>query len=153
MGGEGSTHSETLEATFVPIESRRFSRSDGVASAAGAAAPMSATTNGVGSSGGSPRFEPTSSGGYELYGGGGSRNENGRDVGSNNVFEQDYSDDEDVDKLNANADVQVDLGDANDSFDWKTFWKFVGPGFLMCIAYVDPGNFESDLQAGLQFPI
>ena len=153
MGGEGSTHnSETLEATtFVPIESRRFSRSDGVASAAGAAAPMSATTNGVGSSGGSPRFEPTSSGGYELYGGGGSRNENGRDVGSNNVFEQDYSDDEDVDKLNANADVQVDLGDANDSFDWKTFWKFVGPGFLMCIAYVDPGNFESDLQAGLQF--
>ena len=36
MGGEGSTHfSETLEATtFVPIESRRFSRSDGVASAA-----------------------------------------------------------------------------------------------------------------------
>ena len=21
----------------------------------------------------------------------------------------------------------------------------------MCIAYVDPGNFESDLQAGLQF--
>ena len=33
MGGEGSTHnSETLEATtFVPIESRRFSRKDGVA--------------------------------------------------------------------------------------------------------------------------
>ena len=48
--------------------------------------------------------------------------------------------------------MQVDLGDVNDdAFDWKTFWKFVGPGFLMCIAYVDPGNFESDLQAGLQF--
>jgi hypothetical protein len=47
-----------------------------------------------------------------------------RDVGSN-VFDQDYSDDEDVDKLNANADVQVDLGDVNDdAFDWKTFWKF-----------------------------
>ena len=100
MGGEGSTHSETLEATFVPIESRRFSRAMVLQAGAGAAAP-SATTNGVGSSGGSPRFEPTSSGGYELYGGGGSRNENGRDVGSN-VFEQDYSDDEDVDKLNAN---------------------------------------------------
>ena len=137
MVGEGP--SETLAATCVPIESRR--RSD----FAGAGAAPSATN---GSSGGSSRFEPTSSGGYELYGG--SRNENGRDVGSN-VFEQDYSDDEDVDKLNANADVQVDLGDANDSFDWKTFWKFVGPGFLMCIAYVDPGNFESDLQAGLQF--
>jgi natural resistance-associated macrophage protein 2 len=69
-----------------------------------------------------------------------------------NVFEREYSDDEDVDKLNANADVQVDLGeDDDDSFDWKTFMKFVGPGFLMCIGYVDPGNFESDLQAGLQF--
>ncbi|CAL6351802.1 unnamed protein product [Bathycoccus prasinos] len=112
-----------------------------------------------------PRFERTSSGGgYELYSSNNdddntntNNNMNGggrmsfRDVGSN-VFDQDYSDDEDVDKLNANADVQVDLGDVNDdAFDWKTFWKFVGPGFLMCIAYVDPGNFESDLQAGLQF--
>jgi hypothetical protein len=27
---------------------------------------------------------------------------------------------------------------------------FTGPGFLMSIAYIDPGNLESDLQAGAQ---
>ncbi len=27
----------------------------------------------------------------------------------------------------------------------------MGPGFLVSIAYVDPGNFESDIQAGYQF--
>nr|CCA16242.1 Metal Ion (Mn2 iron) Transporter (Nramp) Family put [Albugo laibachii Nc14] len=31
---------------------------------------------------------------------------------------------------------------------WKTLWAFTGPGWLMSIAYVDPGNLESDLQAG-----
>ncbi len=30
----------------------------------------------------------------------------------------------------------------------KKLWKFTGPGFLMSIAYLDPGNIESDLQAG-----
>ena len=28
---------------------------------------------------------------------------------------------------------------------------FLGPGFLITIAYVDPGNFEVDMQAGAQF--
>jgi natural resistance-associated macrophage protein len=27
-------------------------------------------------------------------------------------------------------------------------WAFTGPGFLMSIAYLDPGNIESDLQSG-----
>ena len=27
-------------------------------------------------------------------------------------------------------------------------YKFTGPGFLMSIAYLDPGNIESDLQSG-----
>mmetsp|Transcript_65075 Transcript_65075/g.205648 ORF Transcript_65075/g.205648 Transcript_65075/m.205648 type:complete len:522 (-) Transcript_65075:33-1598(-) len=36
-------------------------------------------------------------------------------------------------------------------FSWKDLMHFAGPGFLMCIAYIDPGNFESDLQAGAQF--
>ena len=31
-----------------------------------------------------------------------------------------------------------------------TFWKFVGPGFLMSIAYLDPGNIEADLQVGFE---
>ncbi|CAI5497782.1 unnamed protein product [Closterium sp. Naga37s-1] len=35
-------------------------------------------------------------------------------------------------------------------FSWRRFCIFVGPGFLMSIAYLDPGNLESDLQAGAQ---
>ncbi|KAL5110881.1 Protein Malvolio [Taenia crassiceps] len=36
---------------------------------------------------------------------------------------------------------------------WRTFscrmlWAYTGPGFLMSIAYLDPGNIESDLQSG-----
>uniref|UniRef100_A0A7E4VXL6 Protein Malvolio n=1 Tax=Panagrellus redivivus TaxID=6233 RepID=A0A7E4VXL6_PANRE len=33
-------------------------------------------------------------------------------------------------------------------FSWKRLWFFTGPGFLMSIAYLDPGNIESDLQSG-----
>lgn len=33
-------------------------------------------------------------------------------------------------------------------FSWRKLWAFTGPGFLMSIAYIDPGNFESDVQAG-----
>jgi natural resistance-associated macrophage protein len=35
-------------------------------------------------------------------------------------------------------------------FSWRNLWAFTGPGFLMSIAYIDPGNLESDLQAGAQ---
>lgn len=37
----------------------------------------------------------------------------------------------------------------NYSFSWRRLWSFTGPGFLMSIAYLDPGNIESDLQAGV----
>ena len=33
-------------------------------------------------------------------------------------------------------------------FSWNKFWRFSGPGWLMSIAYLDPGNLESDLQSG-----
>ncbi|MCO5587116.1 hypothetical protein L7F22_041063 [Adiantum nelumboides] len=33
---------------------------------------------------------------------------------------------------------------------WR-LWAYIGPGFLVCIAYVDPGNFETDFQAGADF--
>lgn len=33
-------------------------------------------------------------------------------------------------------------------FSWKKLWLFTGPGFLMSIAFLDPGNLEGDLQAG-----
>lgn len=35
------------------------------------------------------------------------------------------------------------------SFSFRTLWAFTGPGFLMSIAYLDPGNIESDLQSGV----
>lgn len=35
-----------------------------------------------------------------------------------------------------------------DGFSFRKLWAFTGPGFLMSIAYLDPGNIESDLQSG-----
>uniref|UniRef100_A0A1I8ASS2 Protein Malvolio n=1 Tax=Steinernema glaseri TaxID=37863 RepID=A0A1I8ASS2_9BILA len=46
-------------------------------------------------------------------------------------------------------DVKVDIPEGPDSFlSFKKLWAFTGPGFLMSIAYLDPGNIESDLQSG-----
>ncbi|GIX71650.1 protein Malvolio [Caerostris darwini] len=36
----------------------------------------------------------------------------------------------------------------NYKFNLRKLWAFTGPGFLMSIAYLDPGNIESDLQSG-----
>lgn len=33
-------------------------------------------------------------------------------------------------------------------FSWTKLWQFTGPGLLMSIAFLDPGNLEGDLQAG-----
>lgn len=38
--------------------------------------------------------------------------------------------------------------DTPPAFSWKKLWRFTGPGFLMSIAFLDPGNLEGDLQAG-----
>ncbi|XP_019458081.1 PREDICTED: metal transporter Nramp6 [Lupinus angustifolius] len=38
-----------------------------------------------------------------------------------------------------------------DKSSWKNFFRYLGPGFLVSIAYIDPGNFETDLQAGAQY--
>ncbi|KAK7915649.1 hypothetical protein WMY93_011410 [Mugilogobius chulae] len=35
-----------------------------------------------------------------------------------------------------------------DGSQFRKLWAFTGPGFLMSIAYLDPGNIESDLQSG-----
>ena len=32
--------------------------------------------------------------------------------------------------------------------DFKLLWAYTGPGWLMSIAYLDPGNLEADLQSG-----
>uniref|UniRef100_A0A158PB14 Protein Malvolio n=1 Tax=Angiostrongylus cantonensis TaxID=6313 RepID=A0A158PB14_ANGCA len=46
-------------------------------------------------------------------------------------------------------DIKVDIPDEpNTCFSWRILWRFTGPGLLMSIAYLDPGNVESDLQSG-----
>ena len=45
--------------------------------------------------------------------------------------------------------VTIPDSDTEDvSFSFRKLWLFSGPGFLMSIAYLDPGNVESDLQSG-----
>lgn len=46
------------------------------------------------------------------------------------------------------ADDEHHIDDGQFRFNARTLWSFTGPGFLMSIAYLDPGNIESDLQAG-----
>ncbi|KAJ7951979.1 putative Metal transporter [Quillaja saponaria] len=38
-----------------------------------------------------------------------------------------------------------------DRTSWKNLFAYMGPGFLVSIAYIDPGNFETDLQSGAQY--
>jgi len=44
--------------------------------------------------------------------------------------------------------VLIPDDDGESSFSLRKLWAFTGPGFLMSIAYLDPGNIESDLQSG-----
>ncbi|MBV9999409.1 MAG: Nramp family divalent metal transporter [Verrucomicrobia bacterium] len=34
---------------------------------------------------------------------------------------------------------------------WTRLWMFLGPGFLIAVGYMDPGNWATDLAAGAQF--
>lgn len=45
-------------------------------------------------------------------------------------------------------DSDLDILSQAPPFSWKKLWLFTGPGFLMSIAFLDPGNLEGDLQAG-----
>ena len=45
-------------------------------------------------------------------------------------------------------DSSGNLDEIAPPFSWKKLWMFTGPGFLMSIAFLDPGNLEGDLQAG-----
>lgn len=44
--------------------------------------------------------------------------------------------------------ISIPKTDEEYKFSFKKLWAFTGPGFLMSIAYLDPGNIESDLQQG-----
>ncbi|KAB7497395.1 Protein Malvolio [Armadillidium nasatum] len=43
---------------------------------------------------------------------------------------------------------KIQVPDSDKIFSFRKLWAFTGPGFLMSIAYLDPGNIESDLQSG-----
>ncbi|CAG8514035.1 3424_t:CDS:2 [Ambispora gerdemannii] len=43
---------------------------------------------------------------------------------------------------------EIETGEVEKGFSWHKLWKYTGPGFLMSIAYIDPGNLEADLQTG-----
>ncbi|XP_067890805.1 natural resistance-associated macrophage protein 1-like [Heterodontus francisci] len=46
-------------------------------------------------------------------------------------------------------DGKISIPDAGmPGFSIRKLWMFSGPGFLMSIAFLDPGNIESDLQSG-----
>ncbi|KZC11797.1 Protein Malvolio, partial [Dufourea novaeangliae] len=48
------------------------------------------------------------------------------------------------------ADEKIHIPETdNGLFSIRKLWAFTGPGFLMSIAYLDPGNIESDLQSGV----
>ncbi len=52
-----------------------------------------------------------------------------------------------VNKVQIPEDVQSDACFGT-GFSFRKLLAFSGPGFLMSIAYIDPGNIESDLQSG-----
>ncbi|KAJ7950918.1 Metal transporter [Quillaja saponaria] len=74
------------------------------------------------------------------------------------LHESSLSDDEEEVKYEAREKIQIfymdslaeEVGDTSavPPFSWKKLWVFTGPGFLMSIAFLDPGNIEGDLQAG-----
>ncbi|XP_062893162.1 natural resistance-associated macrophage protein 2 isoform X1 [Mobula hypostoma] len=57
------------------------------------------------------------------------------------------------DQMDANSQTYLDEkipipDESSTRFSFRKLWAFTGPGFLMSIAYLDPGNIESDLQSG-----
>ncbi|KAI9484243.1 MAG: natural resistance-associated macrophage protein-domain-containing protein [Benjaminiella poitrasii] len=54
--------------------------------------------------------------------------------------------------IEAEMDIKNQINTGPDEgdlrFSFKKLLKYTGPGWLMAIAYLDPGNLESDLQAG-----
>ncbi|XP_005741093.1 natural resistance-associated macrophage protein 2-like isoform X1 [Pundamilia nyererei] len=63
------------------------------------------------------------------------------------VFLQNHND-EPVSSTYFDEKVPVPEEDGERWISLRKLWAFTGPGFLMSIAYLDPGNIESDLQSG-----
>jgi cobalt-zinc-cadmium efflux system membrane fusion protein len=50
--------------------------------------------------------------------------------------------------LNSQRKHEKSLPDVNKSVQALSFWKFLGPGFLVSVGYMDPGNWATDLAGG-----
>uniref|UniRef100_A0A5B7A8W1 Putative metal transporter Nramp3 n=1 Tax=Davidia involucrata TaxID=16924 RepID=A0A5B7A8W1_DAVIN len=59
-----------------------------------------------------------------------------------------YESTEKVHIIGVNADGAEEDYTKTPPFSWRKLWLFTGPGFLMSIAFLDPGNLEGDLQSG-----
>ncbi|XP_065874461.1 metal transporter Nramp3.2-like [Euphorbia lathyris] len=68
-----------------------------------------------------------------------------RDEDDDELQETAYESDEKVHIVGIDSFAE---GDKAPPFSWRKLWLFTGPGFLMSIAFLDPGNLEGDLQSG-----
>uniref|UniRef100_A0A8C4NGU8 Uncharacterized protein n=1 Tax=Eptatretus burgeri TaxID=7764 RepID=A0A8C4NGU8_EPTBU len=57
-------------------------------------------------------------------------------------------DDDDDERAHLSDSISVPKPESQRKFSLRKLLFFVGPGLLMSIAYLDPGNVESDLEAG-----
>ena len=53
-----------------------------------------------------------------------------------------------VNSTNATAAAANIFSNRAQLFSFRKLWTFAGPGLLISVAFLDPGNLESDLQAG-----
>merc|ERR1712054_154989 len=61
---------------------------------------------------------------------------------------------EEYDKHDLRSQLSVDVNfksTSDNKFNLRECAAFIGPGFLVCVAYIDPGNVEADLQAGAKY--
>ncbi|KAL0017520.1 hypothetical protein SO802_004589 [Lithocarpus litseifolius] len=72
------------------------------------------------------------------------------DEETNRLLSESHESDEYEEKILISEEEESDGEDlaVPPPFSWKKLWMFTGPGFLMSIAFLDPGNLEGDLQAG-----
>jgi len=71
--------------------------------------------------------------------------------GLNEVLESgDNNSNENKSETNDDNNVKLNSCDSwsPSGYHWKDFLHFAGPGWLVSIAYVDPGNYQADIQAG-----
>lgn len=75
----------------------------------------------------------------------------GGDINLSNLAAVEHHRDHDG-EVEVDSDVEDGVEDPSAplkfEFSWRKLWRFAGPGWLMSLAYLDPGNLESSLQQG-----